>query len=147
MTREISLNNPGGIKRNNIVWEGMADTQPDPELVNFISPVMGIRAMMEDLLNYKKLHDLDTISGIIERWAPPVENNTAAYISDVCQRCGVDASSYFDVNVPDNLIRLTQAIVHHENGKCPDPTMPFWYPEEIYEEACGMVLPHNQGEV
>ncbi|MGL1956293.1 MAG: hypothetical protein OCD00_03100 [Colwellia sp.] len=41
----------------------------------------GFRAAYRNLLTYKKAHGLDTISGIINRWAPSNENPTQDYIN------------------------------------------------------------------
>ncbi len=35
---------------------------------------------------------------------------------------------------------MAQAIVRHENGLCQDLKLPWWYPEEIYEEAAAIAL-------
>lgn len=140
MTREIRLNNPGGIVHGPISWRGMSTLQDDPKLVRFERPEDGVHAIMRDLITYQERHNLYNIRDIVTRWAPPHENNTAAYITDVCARMGINPDSHIDLGVPDNLIRLTQAIVHHENGSSPDPTMPFFYPEEVYESEAKLAL-------
>ena len=54
-------------------------------------------------------------------WAPPVENNTDAYVAHVCQRLGVapDHPLDFDGN-PQVYLHLARAIAYHENGSAAD---------------------------
>ena len=138
--RGIALNNPMNIERNSTSWQGAALMQDDKTFIRFETPEMGLRAGMKTLLTYQRKDDLEHIAAFIARYAPPVENNTTAYINDVCARCGVGPTDYFDVEVPDNLIKLAQAIVIHEQGKCPDTTTPFWYDEQTYEAAAKIAL-------
>ena len=57
----------------------------------------------------------------ISRWAPPVENNTDAYIKDVAQRLGVDPDHVLDFwGNPQIYLHLARAIAHHENGSAAD---------------------------
>ena len=58
MTRESSLNNPCGIKKNSIAWQGEATMQDDPVFVRFESPVMGLRAAMKILLTYQRKYEI-----------------------------------------------------------------------------------------
>lgn len=138
--RGIRLQNPGNIRRNHIAWLGESTLQDDPDFLRFTDPEYGIRAIMKILINYQLKEDIEHVQGIISRWAPTNENNTDAYIKDVAAHVGVKPTAYLDVEVPENLIRLAQAIAHHENGKCPDPTLPWWYPDETYEAAAGLAL-------
>lgn len=138
--RGFRLNNIGNIRRNATAWQGESTLQDDPDFVRFDTPQMGIRAMMKILITYQTADEIEHIQGLISRWAPPSENNTVAYIADVAAHVGVAPMDYLSVEVPENLIRIAQAIAHHENGNCPDPTMPFWYPDETYEEAAQMAL-------
>jgi hypothetical protein len=80
-TRGLRNNNPGNIDRNTIKWQGMADDQSsDPRFVVFKAPVFGIRALAKTLLAYQNQHGCKTIRQIINRWAPPSENKTEAYV-------------------------------------------------------------------
>lgn len=140
MPRGINLNNPGNIDRTQIAWSGMDQTQDDPRFIRFTTPEYGIRALMKILISYQEKYNIDTVSGIINRWAPSAENDTGAYVSDVANRCGVSPTDHFDVSVPDNLIRIAQAIAYHENGACPDDTTPYWYSDDVYEAAAKLAL-------
>lgn len=114
--RGIRNNNPGNIRHGDR-WRGMAAEQPDSAFITFTAPEYGIRAMGKLLANYESLHGLNTVAGIIGRWAPPVENNTAAYVNSVAQALGVSPDA--PINVKARLPTLVPAIIKHENGMQP----------------------------
>lgn len=117
--RGIRNNNPGNIEKNGIAWQGLApaDQQTDPRFYVFSSPVYGIRALAKVLKTYRDQHGLTTIAGIISRWAPPVENNTGAYISAVAAAVGKSPAAPLDFAT--DLQPLVTAIIRHENGLQP----------------------------
>ncbi len=118
-TREERINNPGGIDRNTTRWQGMAqDQSTDPRFVVFTDPVFGIRALAKVLLSYYRYHGLNTVHGIINRWAPPSENNSGAYVNHVAQCLGVGIDAPLTVDEPECLEALCRAIIQHENGRC-----------------------------
>lgn len=115
MTRGERLNNPGNIRHvPGITWVGQAELQPDESFVCFTDPVYGIRAIVRILRAYKR-QGLVTLSEAIDRWAPPNENNSHAYVADVCTQCkvGPDDAVDFDEIMP----QLVSAIIRHENGQ------------------------------
>ncbi|MBF4328050.1 structural protein P5, partial [Vibrio anguillarum] len=79
MTRGIRNNNPANIEDNGTPWRGRMGN--DGRFIIFDSPVNGIRALARILNTYKVKHGLNTIEGIINRFAPPVENDTNSYIA------------------------------------------------------------------
>ena len=117
MTRELSLNNPMGLKQSDDHFQGEVRPSSDPIFKQFISMVEGVRAGGKVLMTYFNDYGLTTIVDIITRWAPPTENNTAAYIEDVAQRTGYSADEELDLNNPDVLQKLLAAIIFHENGE------------------------------
>jgi len=130
--------NPGNIVKNPaFTWEGEIQNPTSGRFCQFIDPVHGIRALMLLLLNYHLKHGCETVSEYINRWAPGVENNTTAYIGDVCETLGTELaetftlSSMIDVSESTDLLALTRAIIHHENGICV-------YPEHYFESALDM---------
>lgn len=128
--RGIRLNNPGNIRHGDN-WRGMAPDQPDESFVYFTDPRFGIRAMVRILRSYAR-RGLVTVSDIIQTWAPPIENNTAAYVASVAGRMGVSPSTPVDLDNPDQVISLLEAIVLHENGQQPYNRATF---EQGYELA------------
>ena len=83
MSRGLRNNNPLNIRRNATRWEGLAAEQKDSAFFSFVAPCWGYRAAFITLKNYKRLHGLATLAEWVARWAPPVENDTQAYIRTV----------------------------------------------------------------
>jgi len=94
----------------------MADVQSDPRFIVFTDPKYGIRAIAKLLSNYQTKYGLKTIQDLINRWAPPSENQTSAYVTCVSQDCGVSPTDDYPLN-PDNLFKIVKAIIKHENGR------------------------------
>jgi hypothetical protein len=136
----IRLSNPGNIKRTTLHWEGMTRLQDDPVFIRFNSPHYGIRALVRILINYKDLHDCETITMIMHRYAPPSENKTTAYIRDVSARSGYFPNEVIDLHDINVLVNLAQAIVIHENGLAPVVYPAAWYEEDVYYRAAESAL-------
>lgn len=144
-SRGIRNNNPGNIDRNPAnQWQGRmprdrmtAAQLAEPRFEVFQAPAWGIRAMCILLINYQDKHGLNTISGIIGRWAPTVENNTSAYVLAVARAVGVGADAWIDVQQYRYLRPLVEAIIQHENGSQP-------YAADVIDEGlrlAGVVKP------
>ncbi|MBQ0956945.1 structural protein [Serratia symbiotica] len=118
--RGIRNNNPGNIRWGDD-WKGLLPDKQrtDKSFCQFSTPEYGIRAMIIILRNYQKKHGINTISGIIHRWAPTSENDTQAYIDSVSQEVGVAPDQRIDVSDSRILMKLLQAIIRHENGSQP----------------------------
>lgn len=83
LPRGIRNNNPLNIRKNIYTYMGEINYDTEKEFKVFIEPVWGIRAAFKILQTYKKKYKINTIEGIINRWAPPNENNTKEYINYV----------------------------------------------------------------
>lgn len=118
--RGIRNNNPGNIRWGDD-WRGLVpDAQrTDKSFCQFTSTEYGIRAMIIILRNYQRKRGLKTVADIINRWAPPVENNTLAYINSVAKSVGVKPYQAIDVMDSRVMIPLLEAIITHENGVQP----------------------------
>lgn len=116
--RGIRNNNPGNLEYSKTnPWVGQ--TGDDGRFAKFETPEHGIRALGRNLLSYQR-QGIDTVSDIINRWAPPQDNNnTDAYIKAVCAQLGVTPDQQLDASNPDTLKALCAAIIHHENGSQP----------------------------
>lgn len=116
--RGIRNNNPGNLEYSKTnPWVGQ--TGDDGRFAKFETPEHGIRALGRNLLSYQR-QGIDTVSDIINRWAPPSDNNnTDAYIQAVCAKLGVTADQQLDASNPDTLKALCAAIIQHENGSQP----------------------------
>lgn len=118
LPRGIRNNNPGNIEKTGDAWQGLADIQPDSRFFTFSDPVYGIRALAKIIRNYRDRYGLNTVQGIINRWAPPVENNTSAYVRAVAAKVGVAPTEPLAWDA-GQLRRLVEAIIQHENGQQP----------------------------
>lgn len=115
-TRGERNNNPGNIRLSGTQWQGQVQGA-DPAFATFATPEAGIRALAKLLKNYAARYGLRTVRKIITRWAPPTENDTAAYVASVAAALGVGPDQQIDVTNPETLQRLTAAIIRHENGR------------------------------
>ncbi|END3473480.1 structural protein [Salmonella enterica] len=118
--RGIRNNNPGNIRQGDD-WKGLVpkSQRTDKDFCQFTTPEYGIRAMIVILRNYQRKHGLNTISGIINRWAPTNENNTQAYIDSVAKATGAAPDQKVDTGDSRFMMKLLQAIIRHENGEQP----------------------------
>lgn len=112
----IRQNNPGALRR----WPGAA--QAPNGFAVFRTPMEGLVAMRDNLLSYSQ-KGLDTIAGIINRWAPPNENNTKAYIEHMARSLGVGPNAKLNMQDPETLAALMRGITMMENGKNPYGSM------------------------
>jgi hypothetical protein len=82
----------------------------------FENTVYGTRALATDLTN-KFYRGLNTVTKIIEVYAPPVENNTNAYISAVANTLGIGATQIITDWNKAFLAKFMRAVIMHENGQ------------------------------
>lgn len=116
MTRGEANANPGNIRTvAGTTWLGQAPQQNDDTFVQFMTPSYGIRAIVRIMRSYER-KGIDTIQEAIDRWSPPNENNSAAYVSDVCQRCDMPPDEV--LSLESIMPQLVEAIIWHENGEC-----------------------------
>ncbi len=116
--RGIRNNNPGNISKTSEAWGGEVQGK-DERYKSFATPEDGIAAIGKNLMAYQNKHGLNTVSGIVSRWAPANENDTASYIKQVAQSLGVQPDQQVNVSDPAVMMGLTKAIIQRENGKNP----------------------------
>ncbi len=115
--RGIRNNNPGNIRWGDN-WQGLKKDgkQQDPSFCVFTNAVYGIRALAKVLKNYQRLYGLNTPRKIINRYAPPNENQTLAYINSVAQQLGMTPDTEVNLTETGVLTVFIKAIIRHENG-------------------------------
>ena len=98
-TLGIRNNNPLNIRRGKSGWKGEVRLGTPPNggdrgglFCRFESIEWGVRAALKLLRTYRDKYAATSIKEIITRWAPPTENNTAAYIDAVCRLTSFGAS-------------------------------------------------------
>ena len=111
--RGIRNNNPGNIRHGD-KWQGLSAEQTDSEFCVFSQPEYGIRALCRILRTYQRKYGLRDVHSIINRFAPPVENDTESYIKSVCLKLDVTPETLKGI-----MLNLLKAIIRHENGEQP----------------------------
>lgn len=116
-TRGLRNNNPGNIEKTSVVWDGEVRPGSDERFCEFETMVMGCRALIKTLVTYHKKHHCSSVRQIITRWAPPTENNVAAYMKHVASAIGkdIDETILFDFD-PTYYLAIAKVIARHENG-------------------------------
>lgn len=116
--------NPGNLRRG-VEWAGLAADQTDPGFCQFRTAALGFRALAMDVHTKWKQDGLITVTGIITKYAPPSENDTASYIKAVCDGMGIIANEWLNLNDETQLTALCRAIATHEAGGW------FWNPDDL----------------
>lgn len=131
-SRGFLNNNPGNVDRGADVWQGEIRDPNDPRLTDFqrnellkgrfcvfAEPRPGIRMLAKTLFAYRDRLGHRTVRRIINTWAPPVENDTGAYVAAVAARVGVSPDAELDLSDFKTLKALVSAIIIHECGGMP----------------------------
>ena len=129
LPRGIRNNNPGNIRHG----ENWLELNPNGRNIDSAfcvstAPVYGIRALAKVLVNYKRIHGLNTVRQIVSRYAPPNENQTTAYIQSVAKQLGVYPDTVIDIEERGVLTVFIKAIIRMENGIQP-------YSDELIQQG------------
>ena len=117
--------NPAAFVRDPWVGELGLEQHPNPRFTTFDTARHGIRALCKILLTYHRHRraadgsQIDTVQEIVDRWAPPIENDTDAYAAQVRDALDVERDQVINPEDPTTLMRLAAAIIRHENGTQP----------------------------
>jgi hypothetical protein len=127
--------NPCNLRYNRATpWQGL-DNPPldDHGLCRFVDDLHGLRAGAKDIHNKFARDGLKTVRAIVDKYAPPNENDTAAYIAFVAERMGVDPDAQLALDGPDQLFAFVKAVVQEEEGRD-------IYPDALVREAVVQAL-------
>ena len=119
ISRGIRNNNPLNIRRSKDQWQGLRAVQTDPSFCQFETLEYGWRAAFKLLTRtYYHTYRLFTIRAIINKWAPPNENKTEAYIKNVSRLTGIgpDESIGIPSEKPARWMMIGIAMAIQENG-------------------------------
>lgn len=136
LPRGVRNNNPGNIRWGE-PWQGLVkqDERTDSSFCQFVHSTYGIRAICRVIISYQDKYRLYTVRDIINRWAPPVENDTTAYVNIVAQNMGVKPDAKLNVHEYATLKALVNFIIKHENGRGPLKTDNSWYSDDIIDKG------------
>ena len=135
--RGIRNRNPLNIRRGKTPWFGevnyidVVDTKGesgaarfyDKSFCQFSDVKYGYRAAFKLIKKYIEVYGCNTIRKIINRWAPPTENNTSNYVMHVCEWQHLDADAKITSSDHKVLMRLVFGMTMVENGKEYDPDL------------------------
>ena len=96
MTRGLRNNNPLNIRKvpgthwrgEVLPLRGSGEGAGDKSFVQFESLAWGLRAAFCILDTYRRKYKAVCVEDIINRWAPPSENDTRKYVETVCRLTG-----------------------------------------------------------
>lgn len=120
--RGIRNNNPGNIEDGPFAQKMPGYAGSDGRFAKFEQPQQGMTAMDSLLASYGS-RGINTVGGVINRWAPPTDNNpTSAYASTVAKGMGIDPNARIDLSDPSIRAKLAPLIGKFENGQAvPSP--------------------------
>lgn len=118
LPRGLRNNNPGNIRYGKFAQDQGAVGKDSGGFAIFQSAEDGLRALGQLLRSYAR-RGLNTVRGVINRWAPPTENDTGAYVGAVAKRLGVGEDQALNMSDPKVIAGLTAEITRHENGRNP----------------------------
>lgn len=115
-TRGFKNNNPGNLVLTQIAWAGKVPKtlNTDGHFEQFRTLAFGVRALIVNLRTTIG-SGKNTLEQLLKVYAPEIENNTSAYIKNVCKWTGIAANAKLGID-KDTLLKLTAAIVRQENG-------------------------------
>lgn len=125
--RGLRNNNPGNIESGRFAATVQGFEGSDGRFARYATPEQGIQAADKLLQTYAG-RGLNTVAGIVNRWAPPTENNTGAYVASVARELGVDPNQPLDMGNWETRQKLIAAKIRVENGKQP-------YSEDVFQRA------------
>ena len=121
LPRGLRNANPGNIRRSADRFRGEIVPSRDPLFKQFESLEWGLRALFVVLDTYRHRHGLRRLADFIARWAPPSENDTAAYLRTVAARTGLDPAAVIDTRHRSTMLAVAGAIVQVACGVPVDP--------------------------
>lgn len=115
--RGIRNNNPLNIEAGNFTQRQPGFAGSDGRFARFENPQQGMDAAGTLLGSYGQ-RGINTIAGVINRWAPPSDGNpVSAYASFVAKKLGIGPNDPIDLSNPQTRQGLVMAMGEFENGR------------------------------
>jgi hypothetical protein len=117
LPRGLRNNNPGNLRISNIKWQGKVpnNLNTDKAFEQFSSLHYGIRAMLTDVANDITIKKFNTLTKLINSYAPPTENDTVNYINFVSKQTNLQPNQTINIT-PDILSKIVKSKILIENG-------------------------------
>lgn len=109
-------NNPLNIEAGNFAASIPGYQGSDGRFAKFASLDQGVAAA-DKLLSTYGAQGINTVSGVINKWAPPTENNSTAYAATVAKALGVAPDAPINLADPGTRQKLIGAMAQVENGR------------------------------
>lgn len=114
-------------------WLGQVGSDNDG-YAQFEHPLYGLRAADRVLLNYKLRHNIDTVEDVVNRFAPPSDDNpTENYINFVSNRTGYNSQAKIDLEDPTVRENLIESMLAFETPDALDD-----YSSDFMQQARGL---------
>jgi hypothetical protein len=121
LPRGVRNNNFGNIEDGSFAQSLPGYKGSDGRFAVFETPEHGMTAMDRLLTSYGK-RGINTVSGVIDRWAPSADgNNTGNYSRYVAEKAGFAPTAVIDMNDPAVRQKLAGAMAEFENDPSATP--------------------------
>jgi hypothetical protein len=117
LPRGLRNNNPLNIEAGVFTQSQPGFAGSDGRYARFETPQHGVDAAARLIDVYAKKYGLNTIKGIVERWAPANENDPRAYAASVAGRLGIEPDQPLNMADPNVKGALLSAMAQFENGR------------------------------
>lgn len=121
MSRGLDNCNPGNLRLSAVRYKGEIRPSRDRQFRTFESMAWGYRAIFVLLHTYSVRYKCKTLRSMVERYAPPVENDTDGYLRFVSMRAAVHPDCEVDTLDHRMMTAIVSAVSLIENGKPADP--------------------------
>jgi hypothetical protein len=130
MARGIRNNNPLNLEYR----QGQGAVGSDGRFGVYSNMEGGVAAASRQLMLYQDRDHLNTIKGIINKWAPSSDNNdTDGYVKQVAGMLNVDPNQQIDLHDQNMMAALVMAMAKRETGKKLEP--------DVVLRGVGQVVP------
>lgn len=107
-------------------------TAKGAKFLTFGTPEQGVKAAVQNLRSYGGGHSI-SLQDAITKWAPPSENNTAAYIAAVSKETGIAPGDALPLNDPAAMAGVVKAMTRVEKGSVP-------YGDEVFQRGAAAAI-------
>lgn len=136
LPRGLRNNNPLNLRRG-VKWAGLDPNgaSKDKAFDVFLSMEYGLRAALRNMETAVRKHKCTTVAKLVNRWAPPSENDTGKYVQTVAAAVPISPTQTIPMDDRFTVARILYAMAQVENG--PDVTkkvLPFQVVHDVVKK-------------